>query len=233
MKILGIIPARAGSKGVPGKNIKILGDWPLIAYTIAQAKQSRLMDRIIVSSDDDKIIETALQYGAEVPFKRPADLATDTTSSIAVVQHAIAFLESQNECYDAVCLLQPTSPFREKGFIDRAITKFSENKCDALVSVLPVPQEFNPHWVFEPDGSGLLHLATGEKDIIKRRQELPTAFFRDGSVYLTKVETIKKGSFYGDRLSYIEGNPIFHANIDTPEDWARAEKQLPNILTRL
>lgn len=233
MKILGIIPARGGSKGVPGKNIKILGDKPLIAYTIEQALQSDLLSRVIVSTDDPEIMATALKFGAEAPFTRPAALAHDAAASISVVVHAIEFLESKGEFYDAVCLLQPTSPFRESGFIDKAIAKFKKDGTDGLVSVLPVPHEFNPHWVFKPDQNGLLSIATGDSEIIKRRQDLPEAFFRDGSVYITKTETLKRGSFYGDKIGFIKSNPDFYVNIDTIDDWQIAGQKLPTILPRL
>ena len=233
MKILAIIPARAGSKGVPGKNSKQLGEKPLIGYSIEQAIASKVFAKIIVSTDEEAIAAIARQFGAEVPFIRPSSLANDTASSIAVVQHAVAFLASKNECFDAICLLQPTSPFREKGFIEKAISIFSTADLDALVSVLPVPHEYNPHWVFEKDKEGLLQIATGENEIIKRRQELPQAFFRDGAIYLTKIASIKKGTFYGEKLGYIESNPDLYVNIDTMEDWIKAEQKLPTILSLL
>lgn len=233
MKIVAIIPARGGSKGVPGKNIKLLGGKPLIAYSIEQAIASKSFAKIIVSTDDENIAKIALQFGATVPFMRPSELANDTASSISVVQHAVDFLASKNEFFDVVCLLQPTSPFREKGFINKAIDKFKSTKADALVSVLPVPQEYNPHWVFETDINGMLQIATGEKEIIKRRQELPNAFFRDGAIYLTKIEFVKKGTFYGEKLGYIESNPDLYVNIDTMQDWIVAEQKLPTILSLL
>lgn len=233
MKILAIIPARGGSKGVPGKNSKLLGNRPLIAYSIEQAIASNSFAKIIVSTDDEAIAKIAVDFGAEVPFIRPSELANDTASSIAVVQHTVDFFESKNEFFDAICLLQPTSPFREKGFIYKAITKFSLTNSDALVSVLTVPHEYNPHWVFETDANGMLQIATGEKEIIKRRQELPQAFFRDGAIYLTKMAFIKKGTFYGEKLTYIESNPDLYVNIDTMEDWIKAEQKLPIILSQI
>ena len=233
MRVLGIIPARGGSKGIIRKNLKILGDKPLIAYSIEQALKSTLLSKVIVSTEDDEIAALAKAYGAEVPFVRPEILATDEASSIEVVQHAIAFFESNGEFYDAVCLLQPTSPFREKGFIDKAITTFKSENSLALVSVLEVPHEFNPHWTFESDKNGKLKIATGENEIIKRRQDLPKAYFRDGSLYLTKTELIKSGTFYGDQLNYIVNNPDLYVNIDTPKDWEIAEEKLPNILSLL
>jgi N-acylneuraminate cytidylyltransferase len=233
MKILGLITARGGSKGVPGKNIKFLGDISLLSYTAHAANQSKLLHKSILSSDDAEIIEVAKKEQIEVPFVRPYELANDTATSISVVQHAVEYLESIGEYYDAVCLLQPTSPFREKGFIDAAIQKFIAEDADALVSVLPVPHEYNPHWIFEPNSSGFLQISTGEKTIISRRQDLPKSYFRDGSVYITKTEIIKKGSFYGEKLSFIESNPDFYVNIDTLKDWEIAEKKLHFLKDKL
>ena len=226
MKILGLIPARGGSKGIPKKNIKLLGRKPLIEYTIDSAKESKWLSEIEVSTDDEEIAIAAEVYGCKPPFIRPAEFAEDTSTSLEVVQHAIAFFEAQNIFFDAVCLLQPTSPFRQKGLIDTAIEAFISTKADCLVSVLPIPHEFNPHWAFEETENGLLKIATGEKTIIPRRQDLPNAFHRDGSIYITKTEVIKKGSLYGNKIAYIESNPEFHVNIDTMKDWDTAEKLL-------
>jgi CMP-N,N'-diacetyllegionaminic acid synthase len=228
MKILGLIPARGGSKGVPKKNIKILGDKPLITYTIESAQESKILQTTIVSTDSDEIYVTAQNFGLKPPFLRPENLAQDTSTSLMVLQHAIAFFENQSLFFDAVCLLQPTTPFRETGFIDKAIEKFIASEADSLVSVLPIPHEFNPHWAFEEDGNGLLKIATGEEKIITRRQDLPNAYFRDGSVYITKTIVIKNGSLYGNSIAYIESNPDFYANIDTMADWEKAEALLKN-----
>lgn len=233
MRILGVITARGGSKGVPGKNIKLLGTTSLLSYTANAANQSKSLHKTILSSDDTAIIEVAKNEQIEVPFVRPNDLANDTATSISVVQHALEYMESIGEFYDAVCLLQPTSPFREKGFIDAAIQKFITEDADALVSVLPVPHEYNPHWIFEKDSTGFLKIATGEKTIISRRQDLPKSYFRDGSVYITKTAFIKKGSFYGEKLSFIESNPDFYVNIDTLKDWEIAEKKLHFLKDKL
>lgn len=233
MKILGIITARGGSKGVPGKNIKLLGENSLLSYTAKAANQSKLLYKTILSSDDAAIIEVAKKDQIEVPFIRPNELANDTATSISVVQHALAHMESIGEFYEAVCLLQPTSPFREKGFIDAAIQKFIAEDADALVSVLPVPHEYNPHWVFEPNSSGFLKIATGENTIISRRQDLPKSYFRDGSVYITKTALLKKGSFYGEKLSFMESNPDFYVNIDTLKDWEIAENKLHFLKDKL
>ncbi len=229
ISILALIPARGGSKGVPRKNIKLLGKLPLIEYTIHSAKESHLLTQIIVSTDDEEIAIAAEVAGYKPPFIRPSEFAQDTSTSLEVVQHAIAFFESQNVSFDAVCLLQPTNPFREKGFIDRAIEKFVSSKADSLISVLEIPHEFNPHWAFEEAERGLLKVATGDSKIIARRQDLPKAFHRDGSIYITKCEVVKKGSLYGKSIAYIESNPQLHVNIDTMKDWERAEKLLTKI----
>ncbi|KAB1155861.1 acylneuraminate cytidylyltransferase family protein [Flavobacterium luteum] len=228
MRILGLIPARGGSKGVPKKNIKLLGKKPLIEYTINDTKNSKLLTEIVVSTDDAEIAIEAEIAGCKPPFIRPADLAQDTSSSLEVVQHALAFYEKQNIFFDAVCLLQPTNPFRAIGFIDKAIEKFINSKADSLVSVLPVPHEYNPHWTFEEE-NGLLKIATGEEQIITRRQELPNAFHRDGCIYITKADVIKNGSLYGKSIAYIESDPELYVNIDTMQDWKKAEQILNKI----
>jgi CMP-N,N'-diacetyllegionaminic acid synthase len=224
MKILGLIPARGGSKGVPQKNKKMLGNLPLISYTINSAKKSNLVHSILVSTDCFDLFHIAENLGCKPPFFRPSALSQDTSTSIEVVQHAIQFFEEQGILFDAVCLLQPTSPFRKEGFIDTAIQQFIDKQVDSLISVLPVPYEYNPHWTFEIQENGLLKIATGEEHIIPRRQDLPKAYHRDGSIYITKVSVLKQGSFYGDSMAYIENDPEWYVNIDTATDWIKAEE---------
>ncbi len=228
MKILAIIPARGGSKGVPRKNVRLLGNKPLIEYSIDAAIESNVFEKIVVSTDDEEIAIAAEIAGCKPPFIRPTELAQDDSTSISVVLHAINFFEQRNIFFDAVCLLQPTSPFREKGFINKAINVFKETNSDSLISVLPVPHEYNPHWVFE-ELNGTLKISTGDETIIPRRQELPKAYHRDGSLYITKTETLKKESFFGKKISYIESNKEFYVNIDTFKDWEMAEKLLEKI----
>ena len=227
MRVLGLITARGGSKGVPGKNIKLLNGKPLLAYTVEAANASKFITDLVLSTDDDEIIQVAGNIGLSVPFKRPVELAVDSASSIDVVAHALQFFELKGIFYDAVCLLQPTSPFRKEGFIDEAIEKFINQKTDCLLSVLQVPHEYNPHWTFLENEKGTLDIATGEKEIIKRRQDLPVSFFRDGSIYITKTAVIKeKHSFYGESISYIESDPEYFCNIDTLKDWEIVEEKV-------
>ena len=224
MKVLGLIPARGGSKGIPGKNKKLLGGKPLLQYTIEASLQSRALDHVIFSSEDQELMSLAKELGVAVPFTRPQELAEDTSGSLGVVQHALQFMQAQGMHYDAVCLLQVTNPFRSAQMIDDAVSAFAKANTDALVSVLKVPHEYNPHWVFEASENGQLKIATGEKEIIKRRQDLPDAYIRDGAIYITKSEVLlEQNSLYGSSISYIESDPQWHVNIDTMEDWKIAE----------
>jgi CMP-N,N'-diacetyllegionaminic acid synthase len=230
MRILAIIPARGGSKGIPEKNIKLLDSKPLLSYTTEIALQSKLLSEVIVSSEDDKIIEIAKTLGVQVPFVRPTELAQDNTPTIDVIIHALEWYKNKNIFFDAVCLLQVTSPFRTVAFLDKAIEKFIQTGCDSLVSVQKVPHEFNPHWAFEINDDGNLKIATGETEIISRRQELPMAYHRDGSIYITKTNVlIQQHSLYGKSISYIESDPEFYVNIDTLDDWEKAEEMVKNF----
>lgn len=227
MKILSLIPARGGSKGIPGKNVKSLGGKPLLQYTFESAKNSKLLSKVILNSDDPEIIAVAEEIGLEVPFRRPTALAADDTPTLDVVKHALNYIAQKGQNFDAVCLLQPTTPFRRTGLIDEAIGKFISGNFDSLLSVRKVPAEFNPHWVFEENESGGLRLATGEKEIISRRQELPVAYHRDGAIYITKVEVLQKqNSLYGNNIGFIDTTGDPYVNIDIPQDWEKAERLL-------
>lgn len=229
MKILAIIPARAGSKGVPGKNIKLLNGKPLLAYTAEIALQSKHLTEVMVSTEDEQIKDVAERLGIKVPFLRPLVLAQDKTPTIDVIIHVLEWYEKQNIFFEAVCLLQATSPLRTVEFLDKAIAKFIESDSDSLVSVQKVPHEYNPHWTFELNSEGNLKIATGETKIIPRRQDLPMAYHRDGSIYITKTKVLlEEHSLYGRSTAFIESDPDLYANIDTMEDWKNAEKMLRN-----
>lgn len=151
-------------------------------------------------------------------------MAQDTTSTLEVIKHALQYFDNKGDYYDNICLLQPTCPFRSVGFVDQCFENFVASGADCLVSVKEVPHEYNPHWVFEADRSGYLKIATGEETIIPSRQLLPRSFARDGSVYIFKADNIRKrNSIFGKTISYLESDYIWHVNIDTLEDWKRAE----------
>ncbi|QNM85771.1 acylneuraminate cytidylyltransferase family protein [Polaribacter pectinis] len=223
-KILGIIPARGGSKGVPNKNIKKLNGKPLIQYTSEIALKSKYLNRVIVSTDDANIAEISKLVGVEVPFMRPDNLAQDTSPTLPVIKHALNFYKNLGIEFDAVCLLQVTSPIRTLDFLNNCLGKFIESDLDSLISVLDVPHHLNPHWTFKENVHGNLSISTGEKNIISRRQDLPNAYYRDGSVYLTKTEVIlNQNSLYGDKIGYFVNPTKDNVNIDTLEDWQNAE----------
>lgn len=229
MNILGLIPARGGSKGIPRKNVKNLAGQPLLYYTACTAKASKNLSKVILSSENEEILQLGETLGLSIPFKRPAELAGDTTGSLEVILDVLQKLEEKGEHFDAVCLLQPTSPLRNENLIDNCIRKFKKGNYDSLISVREVPAEFNPHWIFE-EKEGLLKISTGEEQIIPRRQDLPKAYHRDGAIYLTKTNVIlQQKSLYGKKIGFYDNTAYPYVNIDTPEDWQKAEKLLKEM----
>ena len=227
MKVLGFVPARGGSKGVPRKNIRALHGRPLLAYTADAALAARRLSHVVLSTDDAEIAEVGRAAGLEVPFLRPAALAQDDTPTLPVVMHGLEIMESMYGRFDAVCLLQPTSPLRTPAEIDACIDLLEANVADTVFSMLPVPSRYNPHWVYEPDAEGFLHISTGEPTPITRRQALPPAYHRDGAIYVARRDVImEQHSLYGRRVvGYLreEGRSV---DIDTPDDWAHAESMV-------
>jgi CMP-N,N'-diacetyllegionaminic acid synthase len=230
VKILALIPARGGSRGIKKKNIKSLDGKPLIAYAIEAAKASSFISDVIVSTENVEIAEISKSYGASVPFIRPDLLASDASPTIDTMVHLVKWLKTNGKHYDAICLLQPTSPFRSKEDIDRAIEAFISKGADCLVSVVQVPSHYNPHWTFKVDEEeDTLYLTTGEKSIIPRRQELPKAYVRNGAIYITKTNVLlNQKSIYGKSIAYHEMDEKRSINIDTMEDWHKAEAYLEN-----
>lgn len=224
LRVLGLVPARGGSKGIPRKNIRRLAGKPLLEYTIEAARSARRLDRVVLSTDDPEIAEVGRRCGIEVPFERPVELAGDTTPTLPVVQHALRWLEASGDRFDAVCILQPTSPLRSPVIIDGCIELLEQEHVDTVMTVLPVPAEHNPHWVFFKDGDGLLHLSTGEPTLIPRRQDLPPALHREGSVYVTRRDVVLLDErILGKRVMGYCLDPARSVNLDEEKDWQRAE----------
>jgi CMP-N-acetylneuraminic acid synthetase len=227
MRILGLIPARGGSKGVPRKNIKPLAGKPLLAYTAEAALAAKHLTSVVLSTDDEEIAAVGRACGVSAPFLRPAELAQDTTPTLPVLQHALRWLRDAGESFDALCLLQPTNPLRRTTDIDGCIELFIAQQADTVFTVLRVPAEHNPHWVYFQNEDGSLRLSTGEATPLPRRQLLPPAFHREGSVYVTRTAIVlEQNSLYGVRTLGFEIDPSRSVNIDTPDDWARAEELL-------
>ena len=192
--IIGFIPARGGSKGLPRKNIKPLLGKPLIAWTIEQALASKYLDRVVVSTDDKEITEISKKYGAEVPFMRPKELATDNSTTSDVILHVLNWFENAEQKFDYLALLEPTSPLREKNDVDNGIMKLinNENKADSLVSVGEIALE-HPFISKKISDKGYVKpFYEVSKTHITRRQDIPKAYFPYGVLYLSKVSTIKK-----------------------------------------
>ncbi len=215
MKILGIIPARGGSKGIPKKNIKLLNGKPLIAYTIEAALASNI-DRVVVSTDCKEIASISREYSAEV-MMRPSHLAEDKTPTLPVLQDVVSRLE---EKFDAVMTLQPTSPLRTSKHINEAIELFkSDKKANSLVSVVEVPHNYMPEKLMSFDGKYL----TGNREV-KRRQEISTMYARNGAaIYITKTEKLGEYIFGGKILPYFMSK-IKSFDIDDIEDWKIVER---------
>lgn len=219
-KFLGLIPARGGSKSIPLKNIKPLLGKPLIAYTIEEALKSKYLDRIVVSTDDVQIAEVSKEYGADVPFIRPAELATDTSPTLPVIQHALKYLESEGYTPNFVVLLQPTSPLREVKHIDEAIEKILDTNADSVTTLTEA--ETHPYWMRKLDGDRVYpFIETGEQSL--RRQELPSVYRLNGAVIVVKREAIDK-KWQEQDIRAILMEPIYSIDIDTPLDFYIAEK---------
>ena len=190
MNTLGVIPARGGSKSVPRKNIALIHGKPLIAYTIEAAQRSRLLTHFLVSSDDPEIIAVARQYGARVPFIRPAELATDTAPSLPVVQHAVGEMERMHGItYDYIVLLQPTTPLRLPEDIDATLEKLVATGADSVISVCDVGA-YHPARMRQIVDDRLVELPIREPKEMARRQDLPPVYIRNGAIYAVKRDVV-------------------------------------------
>ncbi len=222
MSILALIPARGGSKGVPKKNIRMLNGLPLIAYTILAAKKVERLSSVVVSTDSREIAGIALKFGGEVPFLRPACLASDTASSIDVVLHAIDWFENRGIHYSHVVLLQPTSPLRDHTDIERSLDIYFNNHCDSLVSVCEA--KVHPYLCRSFDEKGRLCDFMPQVDRHVRRQDMPRAYQLNGAIYIAPVGLLKeKRSFYGETVLPYIMDTYKSLDIDTELDFKVAE----------
>lgn len=228
-EILALIPARGGSKGIPGKNIRDFAGYPLLAWSIAAAQQSELVTRVIVSTDDERIASVAREYSAETPFLRPADLAQDTTTDFPVFEQAIQWLEDhEGYCPEIVVQLRPTSPVRPTGLLDRGIRGLLEHRdADCVRGVVPVAQ--NPFKMWRCDGEGkpmtpLLQVEGIAEPYNAPRQVLPPVCWQTGHIDVIRVSTIKqKRSLTGDVIYPLVIDPLYTVDIDDLSDWAKYE----------
>ena len=221
MKPLVIIPARGGSKGIPHKNIKLLGGKPLICRAIDNARAVAPDSDICGSTDDSEIIQVVEDYGLKVPFIRPTELAADNSGTYEVLLHALSFYEQQGRTYDTIILLQPTSPFRRDEDISEALKLYSPD-VDMVVSVTEA--RANPYYnCFETDSDGFLHVSKGDGKYI-RRQDAPKAWEYNGAIYIINPQSLKRKSLgeFKRRRMY-EMDELHSLDLDTPLDWRIAE----------
>jgi len=227
-KILALIPARGGSKGVPHKNIRPVAGKPLIAYSIEAALAAReMLYRIVVSTDEEQIASAARQLGAEAPFLRPADLASDKSPMVPVVRHAVQFIEQQDGVHlDWVLLLQPTALFRTAEDIRAAVALAQGGGCDSVISVVQV---FSTHPILmkKIEDGHLVPFCIEEKEGTRRQDYQPAAYMRNGAIYLVKRDVVvDKGSMWGDVIHPYVMPEERSVNIDSEMDLRVAEMML-------
>jgi CMP-N,N'-diacetyllegionaminic acid synthase len=235
-RVLGVITARAGSKGIPGKNTKPLAGKPLILYTIEAALASGAFDRVILSTDDVEAAALARAQGCEVPFMWPPELAADDTPHLPVMQHAIAWLRDR-EGYtpDSFMTLLPTSPLRQPAHIRDAIELERSSGADSVIGVDELPAHFNPMRVVRVDRDGWARLFVGGRPVKERpgrRQDMPPAWVMNGAIYLTKTRFVLdpvEPNLYGDRVAAMVMPSPYGFNLDEPEDWHVAEGLLVTL----
>lgn len=223
-RILAIIPARGGSKGIPGKNTIDLCGMPLIAYSILAAQKSQYIDRVIVSTESEVIREVALSYHADVPFLRPVKLASDTAKTIDSILYTIDTLHSLGDCYDYIVLLQPTQPIRHASFIDTAISTLIDNGRSSLVSVCPVSE--HPILMRTMDSDGTLHSLLPVSSTV-RRQDFPDIYRVNGSIYINRIdETLNSDTSLNDNQLAFLMKSEHSFDIDTLDDLQRTAQYI-------
>ncbi len=232
IEILAIIPARGGSKGIPRKNIRPFAGYPLIAYSVAAALQAETVTRVVVTTDDEEIAETARRFGAGTPFLRPAELAGDRTLDLPVFQHALAWLaEHEDYLPDAVVHLRPTTPIRPPDLVDRAVRVLLEHpEADSVRGITPAHQ--NPFKMWLMDGEDkpirpLMDVPGIDEPYNAPRQVLPTAYAHTGLIDVIRPATILElNSMSGKVILPVLFDPAYSADLDTPYDWRRAEERM-------
>jgi CMP-N,N'-diacetyllegionaminic acid synthase len=223
--VLGLIPARGGSKAIPGKNLVSLAGKPLLAYTAEAALAARSLDRVIVSTDDRSIAAAARDMGLEVPFDRPADLSSDETPMLPVIVHTLDWCEAEGMKVDVIVLLQPTSPLRQARHIDDVVARLRDSSAETVVSVVEVPHHFTPGSVMMMTNDRLMPFAEGP--MILRRQDKEPIYARNGPAVLAlRTSLIRRGALYGESTLGYEMDTESSLDIDVPEDLWLAEQYL-------
>ncbi len=224
--VLALVPARGGSKGIPDKNIRALLGHTLLHYATQAAVASGVVDRIVLSTDSERVAAEGRRAGLEVPFLRPSDLAQDDTPMLPVIEHAVHVLSDNGWEPEIVVLLQPTSPLRTGAHIRAAVQALRDSGADSVVTVVELPRHLSPDYVMRIDGGRLVpFLPDGMR--ITRRQDTRPAFVRDGTAYVFWTRTLRDTrSIYGERCHPLVIPAHESITIDTPDDWEAAERRL-------
>lgn len=228
MRILGLINARKGSKGVPRKNIKLLNNKPLISYSIEAGLKSNFISEVVVSTDCEEIANISKHYGAKVPFIRPKHLGMDKTLQIEVIKHAVNFLRLKKKTYNFIILLQPTCPLRSVKDIDNAIRLLIKSKADSVISITKVTSQ-HPMIMYKGEPKVNIQPLVESNPKGVRRQDFENIYWRNGAIYGFKQEVLMNDSVYGDKIVGYEMPVERSANIDEPFDWDFTEFLLNKI----
>lgn len=232
MKVLGVITARGGSKGIPGKNLKLLAGKPLLAYTVDAARRCSALDRVILSTEDEAIAAAGRDLGCDVPFIRPLDLAHDDTPHLPVIQHATRWMQERAAYHpDAVMILQPTSPLRTPEDIAASVALLERSHADSVLSVSEVPPHSHPMRTLRVDNTGNAVLFVSGEPVrkrINRRQDLPQAWVMNGAIYACRTRVLfdAEPSLYGTRVVAYRMPAERSISIDDLDDWEAAERAL-------
>jgi len=227
MKVLGIVTARGGSKGIPRKNVALLLGKPLLAYTAEVALAARRLSYVMLSTDDEEIAHVGRDCGLHVPFLRPPELARDDTPTIPVLQDVVRKLEASGACYDVILTLQPTTPLRRAEDIDGAIDLLERTGADSVISFVDVGEKHPARMKFIAGDGRVIDPPFAEQYEGQRRQELPKLYLREGSIYLTRREVLlEQDSLQGRNCRAWLIPPERACNIDTPFDLFLAEQML-------
>jgi CMP-N-acetylneuraminic acid synthetase len=224
--VLALVPARGGSKGIPGKNIRPLAGRTLLEYVARAAADSQVVDRVVLSTDDPLIADEGRRLGMEVPFLRPAPLAADDTPMLPVIEHAVEALEREGWSPEIVVLMQPTSPLRRGAHVRASVEALRTSGADSVVTVVELPRHLSPDYVMRIEGGALVPFLPGGARVT-RRQDARPAYVRDGTVYAFWRRTLREtGSLYGRTCRPLIVPQQESLTLDTQEDWAEAERRL-------
>ena len=221
---LAIIPARAGSKGLPGKNIKELCGKPLIAWSIEAGFKSKYLDEVMVTTDSQEIADIAKSYGANIPFLRPDYLASDTATSFDAVKHTIEFYKNElNKEFDYIVLLEPTSPLREDDDIDNAIEQLFNSNADSIVGICKTEDQ-NPAFLIKKDDNGYIYGYENKDMKVLRRQDISDVYFFEGTIYISKTDILlDKQTFYHGKTIGYEVPKYKSLEVDDMDDFIMVE----------